>query len=117
MPDAETCERCATSIDHHTVAELRRCMADLHSHDLPFEEADLGDQHLRVLNAGSVAVKAGVSSSPLGTHPVLVFEFTGPDGVIPPIALILDDASMRSVRQLVSSAVDASIRAARKARR
>jgi hypothetical protein len=112
VAETETCERCGTAIDDHTVAELRRCMSDLHSHHLPFEEADLGDQDLQVLNAGAIAVKAGVTSSPLGTHPVLVFEFTGPDGVIPPIALVLDDTHMRSVRHLLGSAVDAAIRAA-----
>ena len=117
MSPAETCERCDQPVDDHTVGEWRRCLADLHEHHLPFEHADLGDQELQVINAGSVAVKAGVHSSPIGAFPVLVFEFSGPDGVIPPIALVLDDTHMRSVRHLVGSAIDAAIKAARKRRR
>ena len=112
-----SCERCGRVVDAHTVGEWRACLADLHEHDLPFEEVDLGDQDLQVVNVGSVAVKAGVHSSPVGSFPVLVFEFAGPDGVLPPIALVLDDTHMRSVRQLVGSAIDAAIRAARKRRR
>jgi hypothetical protein len=117
MTDAETCERCSQPVDDHLVSQLRRCLSDLHSHDLPFEETGIVEQDLQVLNAGAMAVKAGVTSSPLGTHPVLVFESTGPDGLIPPIALVLDDTHMRSVRQLVGSAADAAIRAARNHRR
>lgn len=104
-------------VDTHTVAEFRRCLADLYDHDLPFENVDLPEQDMQVVNAGSVAVKAGVHSSPVGTFPVLVFEFAGPDGVLPPIALVLDDTHMRSVRHLVGSAIDAAVKAARKRRR
>ena len=113
----EICPGCPRPVDGHTVAELRTCLSALHDHHLPFEEADLGEQDLQVVNVGSIAIKAGVHASPIGTFPVLVFEFSGPDGPLPPIALVLDDNHMRSVRQLVSSAVDAAIRAARKRRR
>lgn len=96
---------------------LRACLSDLYDHDLPFEERQIGAQDLDCITAGSVAVKAGVQATPVGTFPVLVFEFSGPDGPVPPIALVLDDTHMRSVRTLVGSAIDAAVKAARKARR
>lgn len=117
MSPAELCERCDQPVDTHTVAEWRRCLADLHDHHLPFEAVDLPEQDMQVINAGSVAVKGGVHSSPMGSFPVLVFEFSGPDGPVPPIALVLDDTHMRSVRHLVGRAIDAAVKAARKRRR
>lgn len=107
------CPRCTRPTGEHTVDEFTRCMADLHDHDLPFESMPETQQTLDVVTAGSVAVKAGVQDSPLGAFPVLVFEFTSPTGPVPPIALILDAEHMRSVRRLVTTAVDAALKAAR----
>lgn len=111
----EDCARCGRPVDEHTVAEWRSCLSDLHDHDLPFEENPDTQQDLQVITAGSIAVKAGVHRSEIGTFPVLVFEFSGPDGPLPPIALLLDSTHMRSVRTLVGSAIDAALKAARRA--
>lgn len=115
-PTPETCPRCERVTDEHTVAELRTCLGDLYEHDLPFEEIPETTQDLQVVTAGSLTVKAGVHGSPLGTHPVLVFDFGSPEGPLPPIALILDDSHMRSLRTVVGSAIDAALKAARKHR-
>lgn len=116
MATNDTCERCGQVVDEHTVAEFRRCLSDLHDHDLPFEEMPETDQTLSVITAGAIAVKAGVHRSELGNFPVLIFDFSSPSGPVPPIALVLDSTHMRSVRTLVGSAIDGAIRASRKGR-
>lgn len=107
----ELCPRCGRVVDEHTVAEFRSCMADLHEHDLPFEQIPETQQALDTVLAGSVAVKAAVHDSELGSFPVLVFEFGTPEGPLAPISLVLDTDHMRSVRRLVGSAVDAALKA------
>ena len=112
----ESCPRCQRPVDEHTVAEWRTCLSDLHDHNLPFEQIPETEQDLQVVTAGAIAVKAGVSRSPVGTFPVLVFDFTGTEGPLPSIALVLDTTHMRSVRHLVGQAIDAAVTAARRAR-
>lgn len=115
----ELCPKCGEPVGSHTVDQLHACLAPLYDHDLPFEElpADQqGEREIQKIPCGSLAVKAGSYRSPLGVHPVLQFEFSGPDGPLPPIMLILDDTHMRSVRTLVGSAIDAALKAARRAR-
>ena len=113
---AETCPRCTEPVDGHTVAALRTCLSELHDHVAPFEPIPMTSQDIACVTAGSIAVRAGVHDSALGTHPVLVFDFATPDGPIAPIALVLDVTHMRSVRTLVGSAIDAAVKAARKHR-
>lgn len=87
--------------------------------NLPFEpstgSADLADGTF----AAGVVVIAGVLPAPgLEPLPVLVFRFTKPDGTgfYPPIALVIDDADMGRLPELVTAAAEGAIAAARKAR-
>lgn len=116
MGDAENCPGCGRLVDEHLVSELRVCLSDLSDHDLPFEEFPEQQRTLDVVNAGSVAVQASVHDSPMGSYPVLVFNFSDPSGPLPPIALILDETHMRSVRTLVGQAIDAALLATRRRR-
>lgn len=113
---ATDCGMCSRPIDDHTVAEFRACQSALHDHDLPFESIPQTDQTLDGVWVGAIAVRAAVHKSPLGVHPVLVFDFTAPDVPLPPIALVLDTTHMRSVRHLVGQAIDAAVTGARRTR-
>lgn len=111
---------CDKLVDDHTVKELREHLSELYDHDHPYEETPGGavQQELQVVHAGSLMVRAGsMTTSVAGVVPVLIFDFGTPDGPLAPIALILDDARMRSIRQVVSEAIDGALRAARKARK
>lgn len=114
--NVEPCPTCDEPIGTHTVDLLAEHLAQVSSYDLPFEEIPETQQDLPMVLRGSVTVKAAFHSSALGSHPVLVFEFTTPEGPLPPIGLLLDDTHMRSLRQTVSAAIDAAIKAARKHR-
>lgn len=118
MPKDTTqlCPTCQRPIGIHTVDELSEHLATVHDHEMPFEAMPETTQDLQMLPAGSVAVRAAVQRTSIGTFPVLVFDFAGPAGVIPSIALLLDEQHMRSVRTLVGAAIDAALKAARRAR-
>lgn len=116
-PGDEPCPRCGERVGDHTVDLLGEHLGDLYNHHLPYEEtAEPVDQQVSMLRAGSIDLRAGVQQTAIGSFPVLVFDFAGPDGVIPPIGLLLDEAGMRNVRLLVGQAIDGAIKAARRNR-
>lgn len=112
----ELCGRCGRVVNEHTVGEWRTCLSDLHDHILPFEAMPETQQTLDMVMAGSIVVKAAVHDSPIGAFPVLVFEFTTPEGPLAPIGLMLDSTHMRSVRHLIGQSIDAALTAARRRR-
>lgn len=116
MTATELCPKCQEPVGGHTVDLLKEHLSELHDHILPFEDTPETNQQIDTWMCGSVAIKAAVQRSAIGTFPVLVFEFTEATGPLPPITLILDDTHMRSVPTLVRSATEAAIKAARKAR-
>ena len=112
----QPCPVCQRAIGVHTVDELAEHLSSVHDHDLPFEEFPEREQEIQMVRAGSISVKAGAQKTAIGTFPVLIFEFSGPDGVLPPIGLLLDDRRMRDVRQLIGQSIDAALKHARRAR-
>lgn len=115
-PNTEPCPRCQQPVGTHTVDELSSHLSDLHDHHNEFAETPETQQQIQGVRAGSIAVRAGVQQTSIGAFPVLVFDFAGPDGVVPPIMLLLDDSAMRNVRHLIGTAIDAAIKHARRAR-
>jgi hypothetical protein len=118
-PNLEPCPTCTEPVGAHTVDQLAAHLSDVADFHLPFEEFDREQEQTLDPHgmAGSIVVKAAAIRSSIGVYPVLVFEFSGPAGPMPPISLVLDDNRMRDVRHLVGTAIDAAIKGARKHRR
>lgn len=118
---------CGMATDDHTLRELR-AHHPAEALNLPFELA-AGETEVPFTGqgapAGALVVRALVvkiaDSAHLGLPsalPALGFTFFGPDGTIEvaKTVLTLDDNGMRRVRALVGTAIDNSIRSARRAR-
>ena len=124
---SDVCE-CGKATDDHTLRELRE-HHPAEALNLPYEQGHGQMTSVPMEGqgapAGALVVRALVVSVPDGPAlglpralPALGFTFFAPDGVteIAKTVLLLDDQRMRAVRTLVGSAVDDSIRLARRAR-
>lgn len=111
----EPCPVCPMPVGEHTVDQLADHLSEAHDHDLPYEATPLKYQDMQVVVCGSLAVKAGTNQTPLGVFPVLLFEFTTTDGPLAPICLLLDARHMKSIKTLITAAVDGAVSAAKKA--
>lgn len=121
-PASDACPACGDPIDDHTVRDLRTHLAEAR-HPLTNEFSENADGEPAwieqpMVRAGALNLRAAIHEVPgYGTLPVLLFDFEGEDRkMLPPIALMLTDVALRDVPRLVRAAVDAALKAARRAR-
>lgn len=123
-PYDSPCPGCGHALGDHTVRGYRDCLQTAgFDYHLPFEDVPGAPVHFPGVDGemvGEITVGGGFVDSALGRVPVLRFIFTGagPEPMsrrsLKPIHLVMDPNGLRSVRQMVSSAVDRAILAARR---
>jgi hypothetical protein len=121
---SQPCPTCQTPVGTHTIDGYQECVQGLDYH-LPYE--DIPGDPITVPGeeghmVGEVTVMAATMKTAIGVFPILRFTFTGPGPEplsrrsLPPINLLMDANGLRQVRQLVATATDKAILAARRAR-
>lgn len=116
------CPACTKRMGDHTIDGLDECLQGFNYH-LPYEDIPDGPLQMDMGEMVSeVTVASAFIDSPVGRFPCLQFRFYGAGSTpmehrpLPPITLVMDANTLKNVRQLVSTAVDRAILAARRGR-